>query len=49
MGEVPEQVYEHRPHAQRGDATYLTFETVNSLDADLRAPGVLGNLQAAMR
>jgi hypothetical protein len=47
--EVPEQVYEHRAHAQRGDATYLTFKTVISLDVNLRAPGVLGDLQAAMR
>jgi hypothetical protein len=47
--EVSEHVYENRAHAQRGDATYLTFKTVISLDLNLRAPGVLGDLQAAMR
>ena len=47
--EVSEHVYENRAHAQRGDATYLTFRTVISLNVNLRAPGVLGDLQAAMR
>ncbi len=46
---MSEHVYEHRAHAQHGDATYLTFKTVISLDLNLRAPGVLGDLQAAMR
>ncbi len=35
--------------AQSGDARYLKFKTVISLDVNLRAPGVSGDLQAAMR
>ena len=46
---TPVREPDNKVHAQSGDAKYLKFKTVISLDVNLRAPGILGELQAAMR
>ena len=47
--ETPVRESDNKVHAQSGDAKYLKFKTAISLDVNLRAPGILGDLQAAMR